>query len=640
MEGRCPYPFLYELVLQADATLSRYREIISAFQSRRKKFVDPDFPGARGERLEEHFSPNVLSGKISPDSVFQGKLKDCFLMAALMQLAALPDLIPPLFVDPDISSGCCCLRFTLIGRPYYVIIDTCVPFEGDTPMHAFPGNRSDSIWFCLVEKAYAKLMGGWAKIAGNSPDALSNILGCWALSEKVTSVQNLESHLTSLLKETPLVFLSTPTSGDATKCGLSDFHGYAVTSLSTAGKERAVRVVDPRGGLPTRVFNVPISKCKGIFQSVSCAIPVRNGWSASAFEFDLLQEHDGRFFAGDGPYIGNLPQWKVTFSAQTAFRVVIIMVSKSENTIGFCMCQNRGEKVSYKKLEEVEFKTAIQASCHTMRGNAKGGAPYTVAVSRKLRAADPAHVYCRIEAASRFVLEPIAEPNLAALQHVHGAAQLTPGADDGVPKQWHLTVAGPARLHIRATKSRSPAQHSLVIGVPSTPGRFTKPGLFSHEVRIHPDSPLEVDFVDILPAWSYVTVGVNRVKHAQPSECEFDLYCSAPISLEDISAAQVDVNDALFPQPGQRSGERVVAARGAPPAVASRGAPPVGASRGAPAGVGSRGAPVAASRAAPPRGAARGGASSGGAGNRGRGPPAGDFRGTGIATLYHMMEDL
>jgi hypothetical protein len=593
MQGRCPYPVLYDLCLQANSTLSRYRQIISDFSSSHIKFVDAEFPNSGVERLEDHFSSNAISGQVSRDSVFQGKLKDCFLMAACLQLSQMPDLIPSLFVNPDISSGCCCLRFTAFGRPYYVIVDTIVPFENGVPVYAHPGESTDSIWFCLLEKAYAKLMGGWDQISGNSPDSIANIFGFWTNTEKVAAVGNVVDFVAGLLKETPLVFAATPPGGNAVKHGLTERHGYAVIGVGGRG----VQLMDPRLDCQPagRVFTVSAAVFKSVFQSVGWAIPLGKEWTASEIEFDISGELDGRFFGGDGPYVGNLPQWEVTFPQRCPFRVVCVMASKSENSIGFCMCQNGGNKVSYKKLEDVEFKGAIQGSSYSMKGMiTKVGSPYTLAISRKVRAVEPAHVYARIEAPCRFVVTPISEPPFDSLAHACAVWQFTPGGNDGVGKfapQWHLECSGPARLYIRASKGSSRAQHSFFVGVPNTTGRFVRPGKFYHEVRLHPDSPFELDFVDIDAAWTYVIVGVTRVKDVKPSQCSFDLWSSSPISLEEARSPSADEN--VLVQAGRRS----IQLSGKLPTP----------------------------RTAP----------------NGRGPQVpGDFSGIGVARLYKMMEDL
>jgi hypothetical protein len=511
-------------------------------------------------------------------------------MAVCLQLAQLPDLIPSMFVNSDISSGCCCLRFTAFGRPYFVIIDTFVPFENGVPVYAQPRQPSDSFWFCLIEKAYAKLMGGWERIAGNSSDAISNFLGHFAMTDRLTAISNIETHLTTVLKETPLVFASTPPTGNATKHGLSDNHGYGVISVARG----RITLMDPRFECQPagRVFTVTVAVFKSVFLSVGYTIPLAQNWTASEVEYDVSPEMDGRFFAGEGPYVGNLPQWAVTFPVCCPVRIVCIMVSRAACAIGFCMCQNNGNKVSYKSVEDVEFKAAVLGCSYSMKGVVrKAKAPYTLAISRKVRAAEPAHVYCRIEAPCKFQVVPISDPPLDSLTHVTATGEFRPGGNDGASKfapQWHLEVPGPARLFIRASAKRSQTQHSFFVGVPSAPGRFARPGTFWHEVRIHPDSPFECDVVDISPSWNYVVVGVTRVKHTQASEWTFDLWCASPIALRESLA------------PAAVQGPLIQAARTMvqTPPTGRRGRTCVGPS------------------------------------------PDGNFTGIGVARLYKMMEDL
>jgi hypothetical protein len=260
------------------------------------------------------------------------------------------------------------------------------------------------------------------------------------------------------------------------------------------------------------------------------------------------------------------------------------------------MCQNRGNKVSYKKLEDVEFKAAIQGTSYSFAAVATSLTPYTLAISRKVTAPEPAHVYCRIESAAPFVVNPIAERSLSELFHVAASGVLNPGAADGVLKscpQWRLAVHGPARLFLRTASRGARVQHSFFVGVPTAPGRFSKPSKFYYEVRLHPDSPFEVDFVDIRGDWDFVVVGVTRVKHAAPSECVFDLWCGAQLGLEAMKPITDD----------------------GPLMQASR----------------------MVTQAPPPPRPARGG---GNPSRRARGGAKPSFEGVAVGRLYKMMEDL
>jgi hypothetical protein len=321
-------------------------------------------------------------------------------------------------------------------------------------------------------------MGGWCRIAGNSADAAANILGCFAATERVAEIADVGRWIAGALGETPLVFASTPPVGDAARYGLTDNHWYAVVGAAASG----IALIDPRPDARRtgRVFTVSAGVFAAAFQSVAYAVLPGSGWVDAEIWFEIAGENDGRFFAGDGPYMGNIPQWKVRFTEPCTFRIVCVMVSKSENVIGFRMCRNEGNKVSYKELEDVEFKGAIEGSFYAMKGKIDMPRTYTLAISWK-KGKNPAYVYCRIEAERPFEVAPIREPPLDELEHVTACGKCIPGRNDGVGKfapQWHLRIGGPARVIIRVSTAGARTQHSFFVGVPNTPGRFSRPGRF------------------------------------------------------------------------------------------------------------------------------------------------------------------
>ena len=58
------------------------------------------------------------------------------------------------------------MRFYLLGVPHDVVIDDYLPLrDNDSTMFARPGHDG-SIWTAILEKAFAKLHGNYAHIAG------------------------------------------------------------------------------------------------------------------------------------------------------------------------------------------------------------------------------------------------------------------------------------------------------------------------------------------------------------------------------------------------------------------------------------------------------------------------------------------
>ena len=106
---------------------------------------------------------------IEPADVMQGQLGDCWFLCAVSSLAERPALIERLFtVDKANDQGVYKVRICKGGIWREVIIDDYVPcFPSAGPI--FSRNNQNELWVILLEKAYAKLHGGYKTLSGGIP---------------------------------------------------------------------------------------------------------------------------------------------------------------------------------------------------------------------------------------------------------------------------------------------------------------------------------------------------------------------------------------------------------------------------------------------------------------------------------------
>ena len=62
----------------------------------------------------------------------------------------------------DLDKGITAIPFQHNGKRMWVVVDDFLPCLENAPMYC--NARSRSIWFMMIEKAYAKLMGGYMQI--------------------------------------------------------------------------------------------------------------------------------------------------------------------------------------------------------------------------------------------------------------------------------------------------------------------------------------------------------------------------------------------------------------------------------------------------------------------------------------------
>lgn len=201
---------------------SQYKNILLNYKRTGAVFEDPNFhPKAKIQELSIQFnekqfawmridkffkSPLFKPDLIDPNFIQQGELGDCYFLSALSRIANQPDLVKSLF-DTDqpafilgeeedsinIKCGAVVVYFHAFGRETPVLIDTLIPFKRGTrtPRFSHPTDLKVSPWFCLVEKAYAKLNGSYAGItSGQFPTAIYSLFGYFPDSKMVKDLKN------------------------------------------------------------------------------------------------------------------------------------------------------------------------------------------------------------------------------------------------------------------------------------------------------------------------------------------------------------------------------------------------------------------------------------------------------------------
>jgi len=127
-------------------------------------------------------TPNyqIFVNNIEPDDIIQGSLGDCYFLSAIAALCKFPDLIKKLFLFKEKSlDRCYGIYLRKNGIWKLVLVDDYIPcYGGLRKKFAFSSANENEMWVVLLEKAWAKICGSYAKvIAGQSSevfDAITN----------------------------------------------------------------------------------------------------------------------------------------------------------------------------------------------------------------------------------------------------------------------------------------------------------------------------------------------------------------------------------------------------------------------------------------------------------------------------------
>ncbi|XP_054884900.1 calpain-9 [Poeciliopsis prolifica] len=230
-------------------------------------FVDVHFPvgklemdaGVRWMRPKELFSsPRFIVDRASRLDICQGKLGDCWVLSAIASLANHPELlqkvVPPNQSFQDGYKGRFSFRFWQYGEWEEVRIDDLLPTDNNKLIYLSSPDRHE-FWSSLLEKAYAKLKGGYRALELGFPhEAMVDMTGGVTEVFSLPMVsKDLPEFLRDLLAKGALINCAN-SKGELEKrneMGIMYRHAYSLTAVekvkTTDGFKDLVRILNPWG---------------------------------------------------------------------------------------------------------------------------------------------------------------------------------------------------------------------------------------------------------------------------------------------------------------------------------------------------------------------------------------------------------
>lgn len=134
------------------------------------------------ERSSVYFGPDVqVYDTMSPGDIIQGQLGDCYFLAAVSSIAEHPDRLQRLFLSKrNHGNGIYAVAMCLNGVWEEIVMDDFAPCTRSGKL-AFNTSQTNEMWVVLLEKAWAKVHGGYLNIeAGLTREALRDLTGASA----------------------------------------------------------------------------------------------------------------------------------------------------------------------------------------------------------------------------------------------------------------------------------------------------------------------------------------------------------------------------------------------------------------------------------------------------------------------------
>ena len=209
-----------------------------AFENANGKYINPQkVEFKRASEIYQNDRYVLISDKMDMNDIIPGALEDSYFLSSVQNLCKVPKNINRLFkrqiMNPD---GYYELILNIDGKPQIIIVDDYLPVDKDTQKLIYAQTKNNEIWVSLLEKAWAKVNGGYANIIGGTPmEALEFLTG---FSSLVYDTENKDEadlaeykieivkHLQEADKNTSIISCTTSSKNKVDSVGLVDGYTY------------------------------------------------------------------------------------------------------------------------------------------------------------------------------------------------------------------------------------------------------------------------------------------------------------------------------------------------------------------------------------------------------------------------------
>ncbi|XP_074662514.1 calpain-9-like isoform X2 [Tubulanus polymorphus] len=264
--------------------------------------------------------PELFVGATNRFDVKQGKLGDCWVVAALSSLSENMEHIYSIIprgqsFRAQWYAGMFRFRFWQFGRWVEVVIDDRLPTMRGELMFVH-SNTVNEFWAALLEKAYAKMYGSYEALkAGHIADALTDFTGGLTESYPLGKFHDVPNNIVNIMFKSlerqsvigASIYPVDPNENKRTLLpnGLVAGHAFSVTDM------REIRLISERGEIPITLIRIR--------NPWGTRIEWNGPWSDRSPEWNSIPEPDkramGLIFRDDGEFWMDFRDFLTNFSS-------------------------------------------------------------------------------------------------------------------------------------------------------------------------------------------------------------------------------------------------------------------------------------------------------------------------------------
>ncbi len=189
----------------------------------------------RAEEIFNYQHYSIFVNDISIDDVRQGYLGNCYFMSSLAAMTNIPQLICQLFRSFQISkNGCYEIGLNIEGEWQIILLDDYFPCSKKTRVPIFAKPNGPELWAMLLEKAWAKINGGYINITGGYASEVLSVFTSFPIETFDLLIKDIDliwKDLKKAFEDGHIITCCSKFDNEIEKYGLISGHTFTVTNL-------------------------------------------------------------------------------------------------------------------------------------------------------------------------------------------------------------------------------------------------------------------------------------------------------------------------------------------------------------------------------------------------------------------------
>lgn len=203
-------------------------------EKQKNKIFPSEIEWSRSKKI--FAQPQLFEGEISTKNISTGIITNSYFLSAVDALCKYPYLISKIFLTKEYNKEKCFFELLLYidGEFQIVFLDDYFPCIKGTSVPYFTKTTTFELWFILLEKAWAKVKGGYGNIIVGNPSEVFRFLTGFCSEQINNSLLDNKSYITVIknsYESNEVMCFSTKNEEEVEQMGLIKDHNYILSNI-------------------------------------------------------------------------------------------------------------------------------------------------------------------------------------------------------------------------------------------------------------------------------------------------------------------------------------------------------------------------------------------------------------------------